>query len=113
MRRPLLTALLAAAVSAAPIAGAPVRAQTTAALAPAAGADFRRAAETVLGLARAAAEQPGASPALAVVLVRRGDTPLIWTHGRLSAEAGAPAADADTPLYVASLTNAVMGLLAV
>ena len=48
----LLTALLAAAVSAAPLAGTPVRAQTTAALAPAAGADFRRAAETVLGLAR-------------------------------------------------------------
>lgn len=113
MRRPLLTALLAAAVSAAPIAGAPVRAQTTAALAPAAGADFRRAAETVLGLARAAAEQPGASPALSVVLVRRGDTPLIWTHGRLSAEAGAPAADADTPFYVASQTKAFMGLLAV
>lgn len=112
MRRPLLTILLAAAVPAVCMAAPLARAQTSA-VAPAAEADFRRAAGAVLGLARAAADQPGASPALAVVMVRRGQPPVIWTHGRLSAEPGAAAADADTPFYVASQTKAFMGLLAV
>lgn len=113
MRRPILTLLLAATALAGPLAGSPVLAQAPAASAPASDADFRRAAGIVLDLARAAAAQPGASPALSVVLVRRGEAPVIWTHGRLSADPTAPAVDADTPFYVASQTKAFMGLLAV
>lgn len=113
MRRPLLTVLLAASALAGPLRAAPAHAQAPAAVTPVPTADFQRAVDQVLAHARAAAEQPGASPALAVVLVRRGEPPVVWTHGRLSADPGAPAADADTPFYVASQTKAFMGLLAV
>lgn len=67
----------------------------------------------MLGLARVAAEQSGAAPALSVVMVRRGQPPLVWTHGRLSADPRSPAATGDTPFYVASQTKAFVGLLAV
>lgn len=112
MRRPLLTLVLAAAASATPLAAPLARSQTPA-VAPADASDFRRAADAVLALARAAEDQPGASPALAVVMVRHGEPPVIWTHGRLSADPSSPAVDADTPFYIASQTKAFMGLLAV
>lgn len=112
--RPFLTLLLAATTLTAPVS---VLAQTAApaavAPAPVTEADFRRAAETVLGLARAAEAQPGAAPALSIVMVRRGQPPVIWTHGRLSADpASAPATD-DTPFYIASQTKAFVALMAI
>jgi CubicO group peptidase (beta-lactamase class C family) len=120
MFRPLLAVLLSTAALTAPVA---VLAQTPASATPALAAaptpvpvaetDFRRAAEVVLGLAQAAQAQPGAAPALSVVMVRRGEPPVIWTQGRLSADpTSAPATD-DTPFYIASQTKAFMGLLAV
>lgn len=116
MRRPLLTLLLAASVLAGPAVAAHPLPQTAAAApapVPASEADVRRAADAVFGLARAVADQPGAPPALSVVVVSRGRPPLIWTHGRLSADPAAPAADDDTPFYIASQTKAFVGLLAV
>lgn len=114
MRRVLLTVLFAAAALTAPaVAQTAAPVASAAAPAPVSDADARRAAGIVLGLARAAAEQAGAAPAMSVVIVRRGRPPLIWTHGRLSADpASAPATD-DTPFYIASQTKAFMGLLAV
>lgn len=115
MRPYLFPTLTAALVLALP---APARAEAPSATvaprtAPADEAAFRRAADAVLGLAQAAAEQPGASPALSVVLVQHGRPPLIWTHGRLSADPSSPAATGDTPFYIASQTKAFVGLLAV
>lgn len=115
MRPHLLTALSAALVLATPVAAeigiAP--AASAAQVEPAGDADFRRAADTVLGLARAASEQPGAAPALSVVMVRRGRPPVIWTHGRLSADPASAAVNGRTPFYIASQTKAFVGLLAV
>lgn len=115
MRRALLTALLAATALSAPVMAQtspePVPAAT--AITPPSDAAAIRAAQTVLDMARAAAAQPGAAPAMSVVLVRRGHPPMIWTHGRLSADPASPAATDDTPFYVASQTKAFMGLLAV
>ena len=115
MRPYFLTALSAALVLAAPAsAGITDPAVSTAPqVAPAGEADFGRAADAVLGLVRTAAAQPGASPAMAVVLLQRGQPPLVWTHGRLSADPAAAAATGDTPFYIASQTKAFVGLLAV
>ena len=116
MRRPLLTLLLAASALAGPAIAAQSLEQTVAA-APASTAAseaaFRRAADTVFGLGRAVADQPGAPPALSVVVVMRGRPPLIWTHGRLSADPASAAVDDETPFYIASQTKAFVGLLAV
>lgn len=113
MRRTLLTVLLAATALTAPaVAQTPAAHAVAATPAPVTEADFRRAADAVLGLARAAQAQPGAAPALSVVMVRRGQPPMIWTHGRLSADpASAPATD-DTPFYIASQTKAFVALMA-
>lgn len=116
MRRPLLTLLLAASALAGPAMAAQALPQAAAvAPAPAAAseADFRRAADAALALSRAVAEQPGAPPALSVVVVSRGRPPLIWTHGRLTSDPASPTADDDTPFYIASQTKAFVGLLAV
>ncbi len=116
MRRPSRPLLLAASVLAGPaVAAQPLPQAAAAAPVPisASEADFRRAADAVFGLARAVADQPGAPPALSVVVVRRGRAPLIWTHGRLSSDPASPAADDDTPFYIASQTKAFVGLLAV
>jgi len=117
MRRSLITLLLAAAVLAGPVVAGPRPARAAAAAMPApvatSEADFRRAADAVFALARAAADQPGASPAMSLVMVMRGRPPLIWTHGRLSSDPRSPPADDDTPFYVASQTKAFVGLLAV
>ena len=114
MRRALLTALLTATALTAPVAAqTPAPAAPAVAPAPPSDEAALRAARTVLAMAQAAQAQPGASPALSVVLVRRGRPPMIWTQGRLSADpASAPATD-DTPFYIASQTKAFMGLLAV
>jgi CubicO group peptidase (beta-lactamase class C family) len=112
MRHPFLTVLLAVSLFAAP-AMAQTPTPPTAQIVRASDADFRRAADAVLGLARAASEQPGASPALSVVLVQHGRPPLIWTHGRLSADPGSSPAGDHTPFYIASQTKAFIGLLAV
>ncbi|MBX9576806.1 MAG: serine hydrolase [Caulobacteraceae bacterium] len=114
--RPALTAVLSACVALAPLTTAAQTAPTTgiaAPLAPADAAAFDRAAATVLERMRVAAATPGASPAMAVVMVRRGHPPVIWTSGDLSTAAGAAPADADTPFYIASQTKAFVGLLAV
>ena len=116
MRRPLLTLLLAASALAGPAMAAQAQPQAAAvAPAPAAAneADFRRAADAAFGLVRAVADQPGAPPALSVVVVMRGRPPLIWTHGRLTPDPASPAANDDTPFYIASQTKAFVGLLAV
>lgn len=112
MRRTLSTVFLAATALTAPVS---VLAQTptpaASAPAPVTEADFRRAADTILGLARAAEAQPGAAPALSIVMVRRGQPPVIWTHGRLSADPASPPATDDTPFYIASQTKAFVALL--
>lgn len=114
MRRALLTVLLAATALAGPaVAQAPDPAASVATPAPPSDEAAIRAAQTVLAMARAAEAQPGASPALSIVLVRRGRPPMIWTHGRLSADPASPPATDDTPFYIASQTKAFMGLLAV
>ncbi len=116
MRRPLLTLLLAATVLAGPAVAAQALPQAAAAAtAPSAAseADFRRGADAVFGLARAVAVQPGAPPALSVVVVMRGRAPLIWTHGRLTSDPASAGANDDTPFYIASQTKAFVGLLAV
>lgn len=119
MFRPLVAVLLSTAALTAPVAAlAQTPAPTAAVSAPAAPApvseaDFRRAVDAVLGLAQAAQAQPGAAPALSVVMVRRGEPPVIWTQGRLSADPTSAAATNDTPFYIASQTKAFMGLLAV
>lgn len=116
MRRPLLTLLLAASTLAGPAVAAKPRDQAAAAApAPttASEAAFRRAADAAFGLARAVADQAGAPPALSVVVVMRGRPPLIWTHGRLSSDPASPAADDDTPFYIASQTKAFVALMAV
>ena len=97
MRRPLLTVLLAATALASPVHAQTPPAAPVPAVAPAGEADFQRAADAVLGLVQAAEAQPGAAPAFSVVMVRRGQPPLIWTHGRLSADPASPAAGDDTP----------------
>lgn len=108
-----LIVLAAAAATAPAVAQTAAPATAAPASAPASEADFRRAADVVLGLAQAVQAQPGAAPAFSVVMVRRGQAPVIWTQGRLSADpASAPATD-DTPFYIASQTKAFMGLLAV
>lgn len=76
-------------------------------LAPAA---FDRASAAVVALADAVQDSPGASPALAVVLVRRNGAPVIWVDGEV--EPGGAAAGPDTPFYIASMTKAYVGLLA-
>ncbi|WP_054111095.1 serine hydrolase [Brevundimonas sp. AAP58] len=115
--RPALTAVLAACVALAPLAAAaragPASAVATPQATAADAAAFDRATATVLERMRVVAATPGAAPAMAVVMVRRGQPPVIWTHGHLSTEAGAAPADADTPFYIASQTKAFMGLLAV
>lgn len=113
MRRPFLTLLLAATALASPALPGPVAAQAPATTpGPASDADVQRAAGVVLDFARAAADQTGAPPALAVVIVQRGRAPIVWVHGALSAQPGSPAATGDTPFYIASQTKAFMGLLA-
>ena len=113
MRRPVLTILLAATALASPVLAQTPSAAPVPAVAPAGEADFQRAADAVLDLVQAAEAQPGAAPAFSVVMVRRGEAPLIWTHGRLSADPASPAAGDDTPFYIASQTKAFVGLLAV
>jgi CubicO group peptidase (beta-lactamase class C family) len=110
----VLSALLGGCVALAPLAaaaqsapGAPsVQAASVDAVA------FDRATAAVLERMSIVAETPGAAPAMAVVMVRRGHPPVVWVHGRLTTEPGAPAADADTPFYIASQTKAFVGLLA-
>ena len=86
MRPRLSTALLAAtaltlSIAAPLIAASPATAQDQAVapapVGPVAEPTFRRASEQVLALAEAAVAQPGASPAMAVVMVRRGSPPVI------------------------------------
>lgn len=118
MARRLLIAFLAASALTTPAcaqtaATAPMPAAAVASVSPESEADFRRAADRVVALMEAAAATPGAAPAMSMVLVRRGQPPLVWVRGRLSADADAPAADADTPFYIASQTKAFVGLLAV
>ncbi|MDO1558014.1 serine hydrolase [Brevundimonas sp. 2R-24] len=110
MSRLLIALLASSSLMAAPVPTA-ARTDPAAAVAPVSDADFQRASQQLLDLARAAQVAPGASPAMAVIIVRRGQAPIIWVEGRLDAR-GDRAADADTPFYIASQTKAYTGLLA-
>lgn len=72
---------------------------------------LRRATQRVIETAEAVQSVPGASPALAVVIVGE-EKPTVWVEGSVDA-GGAAAADRDTPFYIASMTKAYVGLLAV
>lgn len=120
MRRALIAAAAVLSVLAHPadttvspaLAAAPSSRASPVVVEPASAADFQRASTLVLDLARTVAAQPGAAPAMSVVLVRKGQPPVVWTQGRLSADGDAPASD-DSPFYIASQTKAFIGLLAV
>lgn len=73
---------------------------------------FDRAANAVADLADAAQAVPGASPALALIIVRKSGEPTIRVGGRVDAGGPLPAGE-DTPFYIASMTKAYVGLLAV
>lgn len=51
-------------------------------------------------------------PGRALILVERGKPPIVDVRGRTRAEGGEPV-DANTPFYIASMTKAFVGLLAV
>ena len=72
---------------------------------------FDAAARRVIATAEAVMQLDGASPAIALVLMRRGQAPTIWVRGPLDAR-GAAQANADTPFYIASQTKAFTGLTA-
>ena len=74
-------------------------------------AAFAKAAREVIALADAAQSVPGASPALAVVIVRGSGKPIVRVSGRIGSDDPA-SADPNTPFYIASMTKAYVGLLA-
>jgi CubicO group peptidase (beta-lactamase class C family) len=80
-------------------------------IAPASADAFAQAGQGVIRTLELVSQAQGASPAMAVVMVRRGQAPVLWVHGRLDARASAMA-DADTPFYIASQTKAFVGLMA-
>jgi CubicO group peptidase (beta-lactamase class C family) len=100
---PILTALL--------LIASPAAAQAPAAVQPADAAAFQRAADTVSTLAQAASGATGMAPGMALVMVRRGQAPVVWTHGVLAAGGEAPVT-ADTPFYLGGQTKAFLGLMA-
>jgi CubicO group peptidase (beta-lactamase class C family) len=112
MPRRLLAALLAGSLLASPAQAQVAARAPVASVQQASATDFQRAADRVIALLEGVAEQPGAPPAMAVVLVRRGQAPVVWVRGRLKADDDAPAT-ADTPFYIASQTKAFVGLMAV
>ncbi len=73
---------------------------------------FDVAVQRITAIAELVAAVEGAPPALALVMVRRGQTPTVWVRGRLAADADT-LASADTPFYIASQTKAFVGLLAI
>lgn len=75
-------------------------------------AAFVQAADRIIAMMEATTTTPGASPATAVVMVRRGQAPRIWTHGRLAMDRPGEV-DGDTPFYIASQTKSFVGLMAV
>lgn len=74
-------------------------------------ADFERAAGQIRALVEATRKVPGAPPAAALILVRRGADPIVDVDGVADVRSGARA-DGDTPFYIASMTKAYIGLLA-
>lgn len=92
---------------------APVSPPVATAIAPVSAEAFAAARARMIATMEAITEVEGASPALAIVMVRRGEAPVIWVHGPLDANATTPvSANGDTPFYIASQTKAFMGLLA-
>lgn len=84
-----------------------------ASIAPVSAEAFAAARARLIATMEAVTQVEGASPALAIVMVRRGEAPVIWVHGPLDATAATPvSANGDTPFYIASQTKAFMGLLA-
>ncbi len=81
------------------------------AVAPVSADAFAEASERIIETLDLVSQVEGASPAMAVVMVRRGQAPVLWVHGRLSAGSSA-AANADTTFYIASQTKAFVGLMA-
>ena len=83
----------------------------TADIAPASAESFAAASQRVIATVQAISQIEGASPAVALVMIRRGQEPVIWIHGPLDVD-GTAMATADTPFYIASQTKAFVGLLA-
>jgi|CXWL01.1.fsa_nt_gi CubicO group peptidase (beta-lactamase class C family) len=81
------------------------------AVAPVSAGAFAEANERIIETLDLVSQVDGATPAMAVVMVRRGQAPVLWVHGRLDARASTMA-NADTPFYIASQTKAYVGLMA-
>lgn len=72
---------------------------------------FDVASRRVIAAAEATMRIEGASPAMALVMVRRGQAPTVWVRGPLDVR-GEAQANGDTPFYIASQTKAFTGLTA-
>jgi CubicO group peptidase (beta-lactamase class C family) len=115
MRRAFALALLAATSLTCPAAAqtTPEAPPAAVVVAPASAEAFAAARDRVIATMEAITQVEGTSPALAVVMVRRGEAPVVWVHGPLDATANPMvAANADTPFYIASQTKAFVGLMA-
>ncbi len=112
MYRTFALALLAASLLATPAVAQITTAEAPATVAPVSAERFATATQRILATMEQITRVQGASPALAVVMVRRGQEPVIWVHGPLSTANPSILANGDTPFYIASQTKAFVGLMA-
>jgi CubicO group peptidase (beta-lactamase class C family) len=113
--RAIALALLAGGCLIGPAAAqtAPSAASASTAVASVSAEAFAAARERVIATLQTVSQVDGAPPAVAIVMVRRGEPPVIWVNGPLDATAyRRVAANADTPFYIASQTKAFTGLTA-
>lgn len=80
-------------------------------VAPVSADAFAEASERIIETLDLVSRVEGATPAMAAVMVRRGQAPVLWVHGPLNVGSNAMA-NADTPFYIASQTKAFVGLMA-
>lgn len=111
MYRTFALALLSASLLGTPAVAQTATAEAPATVAPVSAERFAAATQRILATMEQITRVQGASPALAVVMVRRGQEPVIWVHGPLST-ANPVLANRDTPFYIASQTKAFVGLMA-
>lgn len=112
MRRAIALAFLIAACLNG-VTAAQTTSPSPAVVEPVSAEAFAIARDRMITTLEAVSQVEGASPALAIVMVRRGEAPVVWVHGTLDATAATPIpANDDTPFYIASQTKAFVGLLA-
>lgn len=112
MYRPFAHALLAASLFITPAAAQTAETPAQATVAPVSAEQFATATQRLVATMEQITRVQGASPALAIVMVRRGQEPVIWVHGPLNATNPSVLANGDTPFYIASQTKAFVGLMA-